>query len=179
MRRKSTFLFRKKVQPNGADWCGGRQQGDGCDIPLKSDPKYNQTAQTSADTRNRTSAAKVLYCIKSKKINQTAQIGAKGGNRVTVCDIQLKSDPKYNQTAQTSAYTCNRSSAAKVLHYCIKSKKINQTAQIGAKGGNRVTVCDIQLKSDPKYNQTAQTSAYTCNRSSAAKVLHYCIKSKK
>jgi len=84
MRRKSTFLFRKKVQPNGADWCGGRQQGDGCDIPLKSDPKYNQTAQTSTDTRNRASTAKVHYCIKAKKINQTAQIGAEGSNRVTV-----------------------------------------------------------------------------------------------
>ena len=67
MRRKSTFLFRKKVQPNGADWCGEQQQGGSCDILLKSDPKYNQTAQTSTDTCNRSSAAKVLYCIKSKK----------------------------------------------------------------------------------------------------------------
>ena len=56
------LVRKKKNKPNGADWCGGRQQGGSCDIQLKSDfPKYNQTAQTSADTRNRASAATGVY----------------------------------------------------------------------------------------------------------------------
>ena len=85
MRRKSTFLFRKKVQPNGADWCEGRQQGGSYDIRLKI--RFPQIQPNGADKcryaqQDVRSEGALLY--KKQKKNQTAQIGAEGGNRVAV-----------------------------------------------------------------------------------------------